>query len=263
MFHRSEKLSETNHERFEQEEVPSQEPPNESAGRRICPEVEEDLAERASEGEAPETMTAAAGLSQSRSLANKAAKVVERYSFFFVLFFETVLVGLMSNLSRQKVAATQKRKERDIRLKFQAHSRKRKVMEIDIPDGTTENAPTSEKINDKRGVHKVVPALLPESILLAEPAGPVFKSNPIPKMSDSASHRLRSLIAVPPKDLKQGAKTVRILESNRVLLPPRSGLCGKGVRESWIFGRRSGGRGRTGVVPRRKMGNGFLRSGGL
>lgn len=262
MFRRSEKLSETKHERFEQEEVPSQEPPNESAGRRICPEVEEDLAERASEGEAPETMTAAAGLSQSRSLANKAAKVVERYSFLF-LFFETVLVRLMSNLSRQKVAATQKRKERDIRLKFQAHSRKRKVMEIDLPDGTMENAPTSEKINDKRGVHKVVPALLPESILLAEPAGPVFKSNPIPKKSDSASHRLRSLIAVPPTDLKQGAKTVRILESNRVLLPPRSGLCGKGVRESWIFGRRSGGRGRNGVVPRRKMGNGFLRSGGL
>lgn len=168
----------------------------------------------------------------------------------------------MSNISRQKVAATQKRKERDIRLKFQAHSRKRKVMEIDLPGSTMENAP-SEKINDKRGLHNLVPALLPESILLVEPAGPVFKSNPIPKKSDSASHRLRSLVAVPPKDLKQGAKTVRILESNRVLLPPRPGLCGKGVRESWIFGRRSGGRDRNGVVPRRKMGNGFLRSGGL
>lgn len=169
----------------------------------------------------------------------------------------------MSNLSRQKLAATQKRKERDIRLKFQAHSRKRKVIEIDLPSVTMENAPSSEKINDKRGLHNLVPALLPESILLVEPAGPVFKSNPIPKKSDSASHRLRSLIAVPPKDLNQGAKTVRILESNSVLLPPRPGLCGKGVRESWIFGRRSRGRDRKGVVPRRKMGNGFLRSGGI
>lgn len=260
IFRRSGKLSETNHEREELLFVPSQELPNESADGRICSEVEEDLVERASEGDAPEIMTAAAGLSQSRSLASKAARVVERYGFFFL---ETVLVGLMSNLSRQKVAATQRRKELDIRLKSQAHSRKRKLMEIDLPGGTMENTPTSERINDKRGLHNPVPALLPDSILLVEPAGPVFKSNPIPKKSDSASHRLRSLIAVPPKDLKQGAKTVRILESNRVLLPPRSALCGKGVRESWIFGRRSGGRDRNGVVPRRKMGNGFLRSGGL
>lgn len=82
MFRQSGKLSETKHEREELLFVPSQEPPNESADRRICPEVEEDVVERASEGEAPETMTAAAGLSQSRSLASKAAKVVERYSFF-------------------------------------------------------------------------------------------------------------------------------------------------------------------------------------
>lgn len=139
-------------------------------------------------------------------------------------------------------------------------------MQMDLPDGTMEeNAPTSKKRNDKRGLHDPVPALLPESILLVEeePAGPAFKSNPIPKQSDSASHRLRSLITVPPKDLKYGAKTVRVLESNRVLLPPQSALCGKGLRESWLFGRRSGGRNRNGVVPRRKMGSGFLRSGGL
>lgn len=139
-------------------------------------------------------------------------------------------------------------------------------MEIDLPDGPTgETAPTSEKINDRRGLHDPVPALLPESILLVEeePAGPLLKSNQTPKKSESASHRLRILITVPPKDLKQGAKTVRVLESNRVLLPPRSELCGKGLRESWLFGRRSGGRNRNGAVPRRKMGSGFLRSGGL
>lgn len=136
-------------------------------------------------------------------------------------------------------------------------------MEIDLPGGTVENASTSEEINDKRGLHNLVPALLPESILLVEPAGPVFKSNPIPKKSKSTNYNLLSLIAVPPKDLKQDAKTVRILESNRVLLPPRSALCGKTLRESWIFGRRSGGRDRNCVVPRRKMGTGFLRRGGL
>lgn len=78
IFRRPGKLSETNHAREELLFVPSQELPNESADGRICSEVEEDLVERASEGDAPEIMTAAAGLSQSRSLASKAARVVER-----------------------------------------------------------------------------------------------------------------------------------------------------------------------------------------
>lgn len=168
----------------------------------------------------------------------------------------------MSNLSRQKVAATQKRKKRDIRLKFQAHSKKRNVKELDLPSDTIEDAPTGEKINDKTGPQNLVPALLPASILLVEPAGPVFRSNLTSKKSDSTSHRLLNLLAVPPKDLKEGTKTVRILETNRVLLPPRSALCGKTLRESWIFGRRSGGQGRNGIVPRRKTGNGFIRRGG-
>lgn len=77
------KLSETTKD--EGDELPfvpsQQEPPNESTDRRIGPELDEDLLvdERASsEGEAPETMTAAAGLSQSRNLASKAARVLER-----------------------------------------------------------------------------------------------------------------------------------------------------------------------------------------
>lgn len=83
--------------------VPSKQEPlaNESTVRRIGPEVDEDLLidddERASEGEAPETMTAAAGLSQSRSLASKAARVLERYSFFIFIIFlklKQLLVGL-------------------------------------------------------------------------------------------------------------------------------------------------------------------------
>lgn len=85
MFRRSGKRSETKHERFEHEEllfVSPQESPNRSAASQICPELEEDLGEGVSEGEAPETMTAAAGLSQSRSLSSKAARAVEKYSFF-------------------------------------------------------------------------------------------------------------------------------------------------------------------------------------
>lgn len=79
-FRRPGKVSETKHERFESEKLPSLEPPNQSAGRQICSELE-DIVEGASEGEAPERITAAAGLSQSRSLASKAARAVEKYCF--------------------------------------------------------------------------------------------------------------------------------------------------------------------------------------
>lgn len=166
----------------------------------------------------------------------------------------------MSNPTRQKVAAAQRRKERDIRLKLQAHSRKKKVMEVDLPNDTVDNAPPSEKVNDGHDLKNLVPALLPDSILLVEPSVPVSKSNPIPTKSHRTSHRF---LSSPPKDLKQGFKTVRVLESNRVLLPPRSALWGKTLRESWRSGRRLGGRDRNGIVPRRSMGNGFVRRAGL
>lgn len=135
-------------------------------------------------------------------------------------------------------------------------------MEVDLLNDAIENAPTGEKTNGRHRLPRHVPALLPDSILLVEPADPISKSNPTPMNSPHTSHRFLSLIAVPPKDLKQGSSTVRVLESNRVLLPPRSALSGKALRESWLSGRRSGGLDRSGVVPRRKIGNGFLRGAG-
>lgn len=135
------------------------------------------------------------------------------------------------------------------------------MMDVDLPNETIENAPTGEKINDRHGLQNLVPALLPDSILLVEPANPVLNSNPISMKSHSTRHRLLGLTAIPPKDLKHGSKTVRVLESNRVLLPPRSALRGKTLRESWLSGRR--GRDPNGTVPRRNMGNGFVRRAGL
>lgn len=136
-------------------------------------------------------------------------------------------------------------------------------MEVELANDTMENAPPGEKIIDRHGLQNLVPALLPDSILLVEPADPVSKSNPSSKKSHSTSPRMLSLIAVPPKDLKQGFKTVRVLESNRVLLPPRSRTRGKTLRESWLAGRRSDGRDSNGIVPRRRMGNRFVRRAGL
>lgn len=134
-------------------------------------------------------------------------------------------------------------------------------MEVELANDTTENSPPGEKINGRPGLPNLVPALLPDSILLVEPADPVSKINPTSMKSHSP--RILSLTALPPKDLKQGFKTVRVLESNRVLLPPRSTTRGKTLRESWLSGRRSDGRDRNSIVPRRKMGNRFVRRAGL
>lgn len=70
---RSGMLSKTKRGRVECE-VPS----TESTGAQICQKLDDNRDGGESEGEAPETMTAAAGLNQSRNLASKAARAVER-----------------------------------------------------------------------------------------------------------------------------------------------------------------------------------------
>lgn len=81
---RSGRISETKSEPFECEELaffPPQVPSDESAGIQICQEPDNHLVEGESEAEAPEIITAAVGLHQSRSLASKAARAIERYRF--------------------------------------------------------------------------------------------------------------------------------------------------------------------------------------
>lgn len=84
---RSGRISEKKYERFESEELeffPPKVPSDESAGIQICQEPDDNLVEGESEGEAPETITAAVGLHQSRSLARKAARAIERYRFLLL-----------------------------------------------------------------------------------------------------------------------------------------------------------------------------------
>lgn len=260
---RSGRLSETKYERFEGEELaifPLQVPSDESVGVQICQEPYHNPVEGEGEAEAPEIITSVVGLQQSRSLVSKASRAIERYRF---LPRNHCPVDLLSNPCRQKVAATRRRQERDVRLKLQAHSKKRNVMEGELANDPRENGPPGEKINDRHGLPNHVPALLPDSILLAESADPVSKGNPPSKEPQSTSPRILSLIAVPPKDLKQDFKTVRVLESKRVLLPPCSTTRGKTLRESWLSGRQSGSRDRNSIVPRRKMVKRFVRKAGL
>ena len=84
---RSGRIIETKYDRFECEEsafFPLQVPSDESAGVQICQEPDNNPVEEESEAEAPEIITAAVGLYQSRSLVSKAAKAIERYRFLLL-----------------------------------------------------------------------------------------------------------------------------------------------------------------------------------
>ena len=160
----------------------------------------------------------------------------------------------------------QKRKERDTRLKLQAKaSRKRDI----IHPLSTELAPDpnlhSIPIQDPPSwsANTPLPALLPDEILLAKPSPPPQKIPSFKYLHPKPLPNLKKLLVIdskPSKDIHYGSKTIRVLEANRSLLPPRVSQTSKLLRESWLTGNRgsAGGQGQ-GSVPRRKLGGGFLR----
>ena len=113
---------------------------------------------------------------------------------------------------------------------------------------------TTSKLSGKRSL----PLLLPEEILAAQPVIPA----PKPPFSNSKvairqKRKFLDLESKPPKDIKRGDVTIRVLQDKRSVLPPKSSQFSKSLRESWLTGRR-GFKGEIGV-PRRKLGGGFVR----
>ena len=103
-----------------------------------------------------------------------------------------------------------------------------------------------------------LPLLLPEEILAAQP---VVRAPKLPfpksKVAISQKRKFLELESKPPKDIKRGDVTIRVLQDNRSILPPKSSQLSKTLRESWLMGRK-GFKGEIGV-PRRKLGAGFVR----
>lgn len=102
-----------------------------------------------------------------------------------------------------------------------------------------------------------LPTLLPKEFL---EDGPLM-CPPIPPMDISTkktptNNKLKLLHAKskPPKDIKRGSISIRVLEKNRSLLPPKGSESSKLLRESWLAGHRG-----ASFVPRKKLGGGFLR----
>lgn len=178
--------------------------------------------------------------------------------------------------SRKVAQAKQKRKERDALLNSQAKSaRKRDIIEADQPktspkskNKVMENDLIGDEANPKAALSldTPLPTFLPESILLAEPPSslpipPSALSKPKKKPKDplAAKRKLLGLNTKPPKDVKHGSRVIRVLQTDRISLPPRASPSSKALREAWLAGRRGGSLSEPGSVPRRKVGGGFVR----
>lgn len=173
---------------------------------------------------------------------------------------------------RQEAADKKKRKERDAQLKLQAKSarKKREALANDSQGkrvdseeessvGLNDNGHVGAKVT-KWSSKDPLPALLSDDVLTMEPT----TRPPTPPRELTASNTLinrkRKFLdsePKPPKDVKRGPVSVRVLENNRAILPPKASKASKALRESWLTGCR--GPNGIAVVRRRKIGGGFVR----
>lgn len=267
----SAKAPKANHKRFASEEPkppPVQRPKTQEHSKPHDEDDDTNVVVADSDDDAPETLTASAGLEQVRATAIEAARAVEKYDGFNVLY----LIMYKLTIFRQEATTKEKRKARDSRLKEQAKSasKRRKIHRETLPESNPENAserPTGSvsnqpkaSIGSRMNGRSALPALLPDEILAIEPAArppTPPKEQEARLMSVSKKRKFLDADPKPPKDVKRGPVTVRVLEAQRQLLPPRASKTSKALKEAWLVGRR--GAGGAAVVQRRKLGGGFVR----
>ncbi|MCJ1352016.1 MAG: hypothetical protein MMC33_002000 [Icmadophila ericetorum] len=194
-----------------------------------------------SEDDAPETVAASTGLQQARTAEAGAVRAREIQDF----------------------AAKEKRQRREARLKKQAESSKRQ--QRPFPSNSQPSDPSAEPLKTGNFIPKIdsingdnIPDYLPEELLAAEPMVRLPTPPPlIPMKIQTTKHKFVEPKTKPPKDVKHGAVTIRVLENNKSILPPKSSQSSKSLRESWLTGNR--GRNKNIASKRRKAGGGFLR----
>ncbi|MCJ1438414.1 hypothetical protein MMC27_007802 [Xylographa pallens] len=200
-----------------------------------------------SEDDSPEVVTASAGLREARTAVAEAARAAET----------------------QSLARKDKRRARDAHLKEQAAtSKKERRSHVNHPskldDATsapydsTAPKPNPATAGSKKTFKRTdpLPDRLPADVLAAEPIAHPPTPPRIVTIVNPRKRRFCDADPKPPKDLKRGSVTVRILEENNSTLPPRSSKLSKSLKESWLAGQR----GRHDVASRRlKMGGGFVR----
>ncbi|RJE21373.1 hypothetical protein PHISCL_06277 [Aspergillus sclerotialis] len=203
-----------------QEEVPEEKQDNQEDG------------EESSDDDAPEAIDNSAQMSKIKAEAQK----------------------LHQAKQREAQLKKEKRKQLDEQRKLQAKLANRKLEAVSKPSiGTSGDDLVSESTetlqgsitNDSRRL--AVPALLPDEILNAAPAA----RPPTPPAEDDTTARkpnkLKFLDKVekPPKDVKMGDVTIRVLDEaasqkkNKTTLPPKASKVGRNSRDNWLKGQRS------------------------
>lgn len=220
-----------------------------------------------SEDEAPETVTAAAGLLQSRQAAAGVAKAEEMQALPPAVYLSPVA----NCCTRTKAATKLRRRERDARLKLQAKSAKKERVATDqvpttnmtVPETTSET--TAQNAHEgsqtaKWSIGDPLPELLPDEVLAAVPETPSAPvSSVLQNRKDLVKNKLKLLhtMSKPPKRIKRGSAVIQFLEDDGGILPPKVSQRSMSLRQSWLIGR-CGPQGKE-LIPRRKVGGGFVR----
>lgn len=85
---------------------------------------------------------------------------------------------------------------------------------------------------------RVLPALLPDEILNAEPIHRL--PSPPPEEQPKISTKQHKFFKEdePAKDIRRGDVTIRVLETKKEMLPPKSSAVGRRVKAAWQAGQR-------------------------
>ncbi len=160
----------------------------------------------------------------------------------------------------QSLAQKRRRRRKDAILKSQAASSgsKQKLSSASDEGDTTANPESAAPEEAGEAQDQIsldnLPAILPDSILLAadEAASAHVATTDIPHKRSSrlnvrrraanknAAHaQIRIPTSKPPKDVRRGPVSVRVLEKQSNLLPPKVVSAARGIRETWLKGRQS------------------------
>ena len=163
----------------------------------------------------------------------------------------------------QSLAHKRRRRRKDAMLKAQAASSGRKQKLSSTPDEDEENAIASPdnaaleeapEAKDQISLDNL-PAILPQSILLAaDEAASAHDAttDALHKRSSrlnvrrrraaikNAAHtQIRVPTSKPPKDVRRGPVSVRVLETQSSFLPPKAVSATRSIRETWLKGRQN------------------------
>ncbi|KAL9131403.1 MAG: hypothetical protein Q9217_000671 [Psora testacea] len=165
--------------------------------------------------------------------------------------------------AREDAVRKIKRREHEQRMRAQVEGAKkrgtRKMLSLNGTEADTNNGNSDNVLKKGKATKMPLPDLLPDELLNAEPTNRILTS-PATITQNVANTKKKVLLDTqdkPPKDLIRGNTKIRVLQEDRMLLPPKSSAQGKSIRERWLLGQR--GSRPTTWVPRRKPLSSFVR----